>query len=291
MQFDSISIGSLFIILCINIYKISYVNERILQFRDLTNNMFYSSNNFIKNHDPKSKLFIGASSFPSHEHLAWGSDIIVNLLLDQNRITNNYMDASHVMWDYSKTSKIDTTYPRTGYGQFSINFGIWMDKTSIPELKLELFQGLRDDEKWFIELQFLPTKKSTVDKFRTCYLTFRVLNNKDEFVIFLSDPFTIVWNEMNQINFGRDRNIFFVVKNRKLIQKQLDKTDIDFSHLNLSYGPWYKNKNQHRPKGFFAHTLIQIGYVPLSILENPINHIFNEINYSKHNFLRKHSIL
>ena len=96
---------------------------------------------------------------------------------------------------------------------------------------------------------------------------------------------------MNQINFGRDRNIFFVVKNRKLIQKQLDKTDIDFSHLNLSYGPWYKNKNQHRPKGFFAHTLIQIGYVPLSILENPINLIFNEINYSKHNFLRKHSIL
>jgi hypothetical protein len=91
-------VAALTCLIFINMGKTLDSVGEVAGYRAYTNDIYYAARNFISqpvNQD--ARLFISVPSYPSHERLAWGTDLIPDLFLTDSHITKNLSEATHIM--------------------------------------------------------------------------------------------------------------------------------------------------------------------------------------------------
>ncbi len=72
--------------------------QEVASARADTNGVYYAAREFVAEpENAGARLFVSASTYPSHEKLAWGADIIPDLFLSSQAVTKNLSEATHVL--------------------------------------------------------------------------------------------------------------------------------------------------------------------------------------------------
>jgi|GEM_PF-3659247 len=87
------------VIILVNVAKLVPGIGQLAEYREHTNSTYYTVKQFISETDNSdAKLFVSVPTYPPHERLGWGTDIILDLFFpDEPRITQNAHQATHIL--------------------------------------------------------------------------------------------------------------------------------------------------------------------------------------------------
>jgi len=285
----------------LNIAKTSWNLDRYMDYRAYPNAIYYTARNWLANPtNQDNSLFISVTTYPPHEKLAWGTDIIPDLFLDDPRITKNFQQATHILeWPEGQTSPSITTLehsPGEKPGDdFAITFGI-MPHPRIDESYLEIFTAPRGTESassgkdWWLRLYF---EEGTPLEYGLAGIARLVLGysqgsdgNMVEHEVFRSQPVPIQQVRMNHIVLVREDKTFGLIVNGNLVEKTVDASGENLQNIGLSLGKLYRMG--YRKPYYFAHTFVEFGRSSFSIKDKDVGYVFNDIRFNPMGFQEYH---
>lgn len=270
--------GVLVAVTLINVRKVKETVDEIMAYRYHTNSVYYTAVDFVTDHANRDKtLFIGVSSYPPHERLAWGSDVITMMLLkDRPGITYDYAKATHMM---VSPRSIKPIKEKKDDGDFAISFGLWIGAGS-EQTPIEVFGG--KDGGYFLTVEPDGDRLLGKDLFGLASIVFGRIEGGDKRVIYRTGTFLLKEEEMNAISFGRAKGHYFVIFNGRLREKRYDEEGEDIKDIDLEIGPLYRMEYLQPIYG--ARASLMKGYVPWPVAESPVGHRFGEIPYLRRAF-------
>ena len=252
-------------ILLLNTAKIVQANGQVEAAMMNVNRLYAAAYQFL--HDPAhrdDKLFLAASPYPDHDRLAWGSDLVLWLLLGDRGLTNSALDAK---WALQSDGRIvlssELPGPR-GPNRFAITFGLW--PTVLPSSTLRVFGPNPGDSasagQWFVDLEILPQESAT--KTTTARLVFGNYDkdgNEDD--IFVSQEFSLELQREAVISLIHDDDGFDFILNGEQIEISQGLRKVGYEGLALKFGPLYRMA--YRKPYYYNRTQITLGWFPADL--------------------------
>ena len=285
----------------LNIAKTSWTLDRYMDYRAYPNAIYYTARNWLSNPvNQEGSLFISVTTYPPHEKLAWGTDIIPDLFLDDLRITKNFQQATHILeWPEGQTAPVITALEHSPdeklSDDFALTFGI-MPHPIIDEDYLEIFTSPRGNEpalsakNWWLRLYF---EKGTTLKYRQAGIARVVLGysqskggNLEENEVFRSQPVPIGQVQMNHVILVREKKTFGLIVNGNLVEKTVDESGENLQNIVLSLGELYRMG--YRQPYYFAHTFMEFGRSRFSIKDKDVGYVFSDIRFNPLGFQEYH---
>lgn len=131
-----------------------------MSFRAHVNGVYYTVRAFLS--DPASaraRLFIGVPSYPSHERIAWGSDIVPAMFFGCDpRVTNDIREATHVLMAPGLIERRRPHVPPATSTDFTAVFGLMSSlqpcgTATIFQSPLAPPEAARVSARWFVRAQ------------------------------------------------------------------------------------------------------------------------------------------
>ena len=114
------------VIILVNVIKLLPGIGQLAEYREHTNSIYYTVKEFVSQpENSDAKLFVSVPTYPPHEKLGWGTDIILDLFFpNEPRITQNVNQATHILLPGPTIKKLAASNPE------NIN-----DVSSFPEIE------------------------------------------------------------------------------------------------------------------------------------------------------------
>ncbi len=289
--------GSMVLIACVffiglNTVKISWALNEYMEYRAYSNAVYYTARDWLSTPENEdNRLFISVTTYPPHEKMAWGADIIPDLFLDDPRITKNFQQATHILeWQEGEESPAITELRHSAEDassdDFAVTFGIFSYIT-VTEPYLEVFAAPAEpeleapDKRWWLRLFFgqgidLPSDVAGIARVGLGYSQGASGYVTDGWV-FLSQPVSIPKTGMAHIVLVRENKTFGLIVNGTLMEKVQDITDEDLRNLELSLGKFLRSG--YRKPYYYAHTFVEFGRSSYSIQDKEIGYVFDSIRF------------
>lgn len=246
----------------LNAAKIVEANNAVETAMRHVNRLYAAAYQFLR--DPAYRedgLFLAASPYLDHDRLAWGSDIVMWLLLGDRGLTNSAASARWALLpDASIVSASDLPASK-GPNQFALTFGLWPSST--PTGNLRVF-GPDPSEpnlagQWFVDLKVEPQEIP-----RRSVPMRLILGRYDkgghEESFFVSREFSMeLQRETVMSLIHRDGGFKFVL-NGELFEESQDRPNADYANLALKLGPIYRMA--YRKPYYYNRTFITLGWTP-----------------------------
>ena len=285
----------------LNTAKISWTLDDYMGYRKYPNAIYYAANDWLsKSENKDNQLFISVTTYPPHEKLAWGADIIPDLFLDNPRITKNYQQATHILeWKDSEDSPSITELSHSPENEssddFAITFGLFTYQP-VSEQYLEIFASSADTElespgkRWWLRLYLeqnapLPGGVAGIGRVALGYTEYAY----SEGWVFFSQPIPIPVAQMTHFVLVREDKTFGLIVNGKLAEKTPDITNEDLRGLKLPLGGLYRCV--YRKPYYTAHTFEEFGRSSFSIKDKEIGHVFENIHFDPMGGRKEHMTL
>jgi len=281
--------------------KISWVLHDYMAYRAYPNAIYYAARNWLSNpENGENSLFISVTTYPSHEKMAWASDIVPDLLLDDPRITKHYPEATHILkWPDGASSPSITELTHSPDDEFSddfaVTFGIF---TYVPvsEDYWEMFasssesQTESSDKRWWLRLYFdqqtsLPGGVAGIARVDIGYDQ----GASGESLVFRSQPVSIPIARMTHFVLVREDKTFGLIVNGALVDKAPDITGEDLRDIELPLGKFYRSF--YRQPYYYGHTFIEFGRSSYPIRDKDIGYVFGSIHFDPYGGRTEHMAL
>jgi len=299
----SIVLLSFIFIIGLNTAKTSWDLNRYMEYRDYPNDIYYTARDWLsKSENEENSLFISATTYPSHEILAWGMDIVPDLFLDDPRITKDFQEATHILeWEDGQDSPSIRELVRSPEEQqsrddFAITFGILAHGITTEDY-LEVFGPSAATEpggkQWWLRLDFeqgigLAPGENGRARVVLGYSQGR-FGRFGESWMFRSQPVSIRMAGMTHIVLLREDQTFGLIVNGKLVEKVPDVAGEDLRDIELPLGKFYQML--YRRPYYYAHTFVELGRSSFHIQDKEIGHVFDTISFNPKGFQEYHMTL
>ena len=248
-----------------------------------TNDVIATTRRFLDTRaDEEDRLFIAASTYPAHEHLALGSDILPLIIFgNDKRVTQNLRDATHILANSHAPVPVPDALRRRSSGAFIVRFGFWLEAAA-GWSEIPIFVPLEgcSEHGWYIDFVFeerQPVLKD--DEYGLGHIVFGRCAAGGKQPVFESAPLILRTQQMNLFHFGRTQGTYFVIFERELIQR-VEGSDFEEDDLVFQLGPLYRMTL--RKPFYFGHTFVGINYLPFDVLNVPIGYEFPSISYRRY---------
>jgi len=294
-------IGACVLFIGLNTFKTYSALGQYMEYRAYPNAIYYTAQNWLS--DPankEDKLFIAIPTYPPHEKLAWGTDIIPDIFMNSAQITKDLREATHILnWPKEQDSPgimASNSASRAALkDDFSLTFGI-MPHPQIDEDYLEIFTSTEasnfDSAKktWWLRLYF---ERETDLEFGLSGIASVVLGysqgdgiSNTEQSIFYSQKVPVKRAQMNHFILVKENDEFGLIFNGELVEKTINTAEEEFKDIKLSPGKLYRMG--YRKPYYFAHTFLEFGKNRYSIEDKKVGDIFTDITFNPKGFQEYH---
>jgi hypothetical protein len=252
-------------ILFLNLAKISQANGQVEAAMTHVNRLYAAAYQFL--HDPAhrdDKLFLAVSPYPDHDRLAWGSDLVLWLLLRDCGLTNSVADAKWALQSDGQIVPSSELSGSQGPNRFAITFGLWPNTP--PTSTLRVFGPDPGDSglagQWFVDLRISsqdPGAKATAA--RLIFGKYDEDGSEDD--IFASREFSIELQRETVLSLIHDDDGFDFVLNGKHTQLSQDRRNVSYESLVLKFGPLYRMA--YRKPYYYNRTQVTLGWFPIDL--------------------------
>jgi len=287
--------------IALNTAKTSWMLNDYMEYRYYPNAIYYEARDWLSDDaNDNNRLFISIPTYPPHEKLAWGTDIIPDILLDDPRVTKNYQQATHILeWpgnqDAPTITELKPSQLDKSNDDFALTFGI-MPHPRITEDHLEIFsspaqpRSEQDARRWWLRLYFDHSNPISggVAGIATIVLGNSHIDNGNVFerALFTSQPVPLEPVRMKHVVLIKENGTFGLIINGKLTEKVYTGKDEDLQGINLSPGALYRMA--YRKPYYFAHTFLEFGRSSFIIQDKEVGHVFDNILFSPWGFQGYH---
>jgi len=281
----------------LNTAKTSWNLSEYMEYRDYPNAIYYSAKSWLsEQQNEQDRLFISVPTYPPHEKLAWGTDIIPDVLFyGEPRVTKNFQEATHILeWPGTQSApsirEIESSEKQGSGDDFTITFGFMPRLPAVEHDVLDIFGPAPVDssgKSWCLRLDFRepvgPTSCRVVLGYYQGYG-----DNVAEGVVFRSQAVTI-GNMMNHFVLVKENDTFGLIFQGRLVDKVVDVTDEDFATIELPLGKLYRGG--YRRPYYHGHTFVEFGRSSFHIEDKEVDHVFQDIQFNLQGFQEYHTTL
>ncbi|MBA7693388.1 hypothetical protein ES703_101969 [subsurface metagenome] len=280
----------------LNTAKTSSTLDDYMEYRTYPNAIYYKAYDWLsKPENRENSLFVSVTTYPPHEKLAWGTDIIPDLFLNDPRITKNFQEATHILEAKGPIRKlVKSSQELKQSDDFTITFGI-MPHGIVSEDYLEIFrlypaESEPNPKQWWLRLDFKQGIKAVGGQVGKASIVLGYSQRSDghfaEGWVFRSRLVPIQGSRMTHIVLVRENQTFGLIVNGKLVEKALDISDEDLRNLELSLSKVYRMG--YRKPYYYAHTFVELGKSSFSIEGKEVGYVFKNIRFNPKGFQEYH---
>jgi hypothetical protein len=278
-------LAGLILFMSLNAVKVVDALEQTMAYRAETNRIVYETRRFLDDRvQSGDSLFIARSSYPDHERLAWGSDILPQILFaGDERVTQNLQTATHVLGDDGRVLPVPGALLDAGAESFVLRFGFIAVVRQAGAATLEIFTPVGGCAAggWFLDFAFEVNQPALDgDQLGFGRLVFGRCDAGGRTVLFESDPAMVEFNGLNLFEFGRAKDNYYLIYNGVLTKTAPALDPIDLSRMAFELGEAYET----RVKVYLSHTFIGVGMAPRGIEDAEIGDRFANPPYHPFGF-------
>ena len=278
-------LAGLILFTALNALKVADGLDATLAYREETNRIVSEVRRFLDERvQSGDRLFVARSSYPDHERLAWGSDILPDILFaGDERVTRNLQTATHVLGDEGRAVPVTGALLAAGAESFVLRFGFIAAVRQAGAATLEIFtpKGGCAAAGWYLDFAF-DKSQPTLAEGQLGYgrLVFGRCRGGEKTVRFASEPVMVEFNRLNLFEFGRSQATYYLIHNAVLAQTAAAADPIDPNEMAFELGEAY----EARVKVYLTHTFIAVGYRPRDLEAAEIGDRFDDPPYHRYGF-------
>ncbi len=278
-------LAGLFAFIALNTLKVADGLDQTLAYRAETNRIVAETRRFLNDRVRSGDtLFLARSSYPNHERLAWGSDILPTILFaDDEAVTQNLQTATHMLGDEGRPVPVPGGMLAAGADSFVLRFGFIAVVRRAGAATLEIFapEGGCAAAGRYLDFVFDESEPGTAeDRLGTGRLVFGRCRDGEKTALFESDPVAVAFSRLNLFEFGRVRDRYYLIHDGVLVRTAPADEPIDLSETAFALGEAYKT----RVKVYLTHTFIGVGYSLRDIEGAEIGDRFDDPPYHPYGF-------
>ncbi len=292
-----ILIAAVIILFNLNTAKTVWTLKEYTDYRYHTNAIYYTAEKWLcAAENSEYTLFLAESAYPSHEKLAWGTDIVPYVFIDNPRLTLSLDRATHVLaWPDGDPGPQVVTREASGLtpetGDFSLTFGI-MPHPAITERYIEILSpaDASAGRRWWLRLYSDGNGTASARRPASYHLelgyTLTQNGNEVESSVYRSQPVTVSPVSMNHFVLVKSGGEYGLIVNGELAEKTRDDTGEVLTGRELKLGPLYRM--EYRKPYYFAHTYLEFDHSRYEIRDRQPGDVYPEIEFQPRGFQEYH---